>query len=146
MAINRWPTLEEQLRWPEEMFRAFAPFFTATSGVRPSRSAGVFPPVNIYDDGESFLVRTEIPGVEKDTLEISVKGDELTLRGERKQQAADPKAAYHRRESEGGQFRRVVTLPQPVDAEKITATFKHGVLEVVLPRVPEAQPRKIAVN
>ncbi len=145
MAISRWPTIEEQLRWPEEMFRAFAPFF-AGNGVRPTRSAGVFPPVNLYDDGESFLVRTELPGVDKDTLEISVKGDQLTLRGERKQQAANPNAAYHRRESEGGQFRRVVTLPQPVDADKITASFKNGVLEVVLPRVPEAQPRRIAVQ
>lgn len=144
MAFTRWPHFEEQLRWPEEMFRAFAPFLGGTAGTQ--RSAGVFPPVNIYDDGESFLVRAEVPGVDKDALEISVKGDQLTLRGERKAEAPDAKASYHRRECDGGQFRRVVTLPQPVDADKISATYKNGVLEVVLPRVPEAQPRKISVH
>jgi HSP20 family protein len=106
----------------------------------------VFPPVNLYDNGEAFLLRAELPGVNKDALELSVKGDELTLRGERKITPAQPNANYHRRECSGGQFRRVVTLPQPVNGEKISATFKNGVLEVVLPRVPEAQPRKITVH
>lgn len=144
MAFTRWPTFEDRFRWPDDMFRAFAPFFAGVT--TPQRSAGVFPPVNIYDDGEAFLVRAELPGMDKDAFEISVKGDQLTLRGERKPQQADPKASYHRRERDGGQFRRVVTLPQPVDADKISATYKNGVLEVVLPRVPEAQPRKITVS
>lgn len=141
MALSRWPTFDDPFRFSDEFFRSFAPFF----GTRAA-SAGVFPPVNIYDNGEAFLLRAELPGVDKDAIELSVKGEELTLRGERKLQAARPDANYHRRECAGGQFRRVVTLPQPVDAEKISASFKNGVLEVVLPRVPEAQPRKITVH
>jgi len=142
MAINRWPFYDNSFRWPEEVFRAFAPFLSQET----QRAAGVFPPVNIYDDGESFLVRAEVPGLDKEALEVSVKGDQLTLRGERKTQTAAPNASYHRRERDSGQFRRVVTLPQPVDAEKISASYKNGVLEVVLPRVPEAQPRKINIH
>lgn len=140
MATFDWPL--DQARWADEVFRAFAPLFST----KPTRSAGVFPAVNIYDDGASYLVRAEIPGMNKDDLEITVKGEQLTLRGERKIQPASANASYHRREAESGQFRRVVTLPQAVDAERISATYQHGVLEVVLPRVPQAQPRKIAIH
>ncbi len=134
-----WPF---ESRWPDEVFRAFAPFFSTSA----TRAAGVFPAVNLYDDGTSFLVRAEIPGMKKDELEITVKGDQLTLRGERKPELAEAKASYHRREREAGQFRRVVTLPQVVDAERIGATYQNGVLEVVLPRLAEQQPRKIEVH
>jgi HSP20 family protein len=142
MALTFWSNFDDQFRWSEDLFRSFAPFF----GARASRSPGVFPAVNIYDNGESFMLRAELPGVDKESLELSVKGDELTLRGERKIEAAGPQANYHRRECAGGKFRRVVQLPQPVAADKISASFKNGVLEVVLPRVPEAQPRTISVH
>lgn len=144
MAFSRWPFDE---RWPAEFARAMAPLFQSpmfSSG--PQRASGLFPPVNIYENGEGYLVRAEIPGASKDDLDISVKADQLTIRGERKLHAADSSASYHRREREGGQFRRVVSLPKPVDAERIAAQYKDGVLEVRLPLVPEAQPRKIHVN
>jgi HSP20 family protein len=140
MATFDWPL--DQARWADEVFRAFSPFLST----RPTRSAGVFPAVNLYDDGTSYLVRAEIPGMKKDDLEITVKGEQLTLRGERKLEPASPKASYHRRETESGQFRRVVTLPQAVDAERISASYVNGVLEVVLPRLPQAQPRKIEIH
>lgn len=141
MAIsNRWPN--DPLRWADEMFRAFSPLMHSQA----TRAAGVFPPVNIYDDGTSYLVRTEVPGMNKEDFEITVKGDQLVLRGQRNVEAAQDNANYHRRECEGGAFRRAVTLPQPVDGDRITATYANGVLEIVLPRVPEAQPRKIQIN
>lgn len=148
MAFSRWP-FDDRLSWPSDVLRTFAPLlqdpFFQTAGL-PSRSAGVFPPVNVFENGEAYLVRAEIPGIDKDSLDVSVKGDELTLRGERRIAAAEPSANYHRRERSAGQFRRVLTLPKPVDAERIQATCKNGVLEVVLPFVPEAKPRKITVN
>lgn len=142
MSLFNWPYVEDR-RWPEEFLRALAPF---TSAAAPQRGAGVSPPVNLYDNGTAFLLRTEVPGIERESIELTVKGDQLTLSGERKLPAAVAKAAYHRRERSGGQFRRVVTLPQPVDSEKITATYKNGVLEAVLPRMPDSQPRKISVQ
>lgn len=119
--------------------QALASFF-------PTGNAGVFPPLNVYDDGQAFLVRAEIPGVNKESLEVTAQGDQLTIRGERTVEAAASDASYHRRECEGGQFRRTLTLPHAVDSEAVQATYKHGVLEVVLPRVRELQPRRIAVN
>ncbi|MFL5320648.1 MAG: Hsp20/alpha crystallin family protein, partial [Myxococcaceae bacterium] len=108
------------------------------------RSAGVFPQVNLFDDGTNFVVRAEMPGVNKDSLDVTVKGDQLALSGERVVKVAN--ASYHRREREGGKFSRTITLPEIIDGERIAATYKNGLLEVVLPRIPKAQPRKIQVN
>lgn len=71
--------------------------------------------------------------VTKDSIEVTAAGDQLTIRGERVLKAAEAGASYHRRECDGGKFRWVVTLPQAVDSAAIKATFKQGVLEVVLP-------------
>ena len=140
---NRWPWFDERLRLQDELLRVFAPALGSASA---GRSAGVFPPVNLYDNGEAFLVRAEVPGVSKDTLEVTARGDELVVRGERTVRPVTGKVSYHRRECESGKFSRTVVLPSPVDSSKIAATYKNGVLEVVLPRVPEAQPRKINVH
>lgn len=135
-----WPF--DQPRLSDELLRAFAPFFSSGA----TRSAGVFPPVNIHDDGSSFLVRAEVPGMKKEDVEVTVKGDQLTLRGERIVHSPDAKASFHRRERDGGKFRRVVTLPEPVDVERISAKYENGVLEVVLPRVPQAQPKRVEIQ
>jgi HSP20 family protein len=131
---SRWPLLDD---------RFFAPFF---QGFSSPASAGVFPAVNIFDDGEKYLVRAEMPGVDRGSLDVTAQGDQLIVRGERSIHPAEGNASYHRRECEGGKFRRAITLPQNVDAENIKATFKNGVLEVELPRAPELKPRKISVN
>lgn len=137
----RWPWFFDDRPFrPEELLRAFAPFFQV------ARGAGVFPQVNIYDDGTSFLVRAELPGVKKETLDVTAHRDQLTIRGERVIEAPSGEASWHRRECQGGQFRRTVALPQPVDAEQVKATYRNGVLEVVLPRTPETQPRRIEVQ
>ncbi|MFU8803413.1 MAG: Hsp20/alpha crystallin family protein [Bradymonadaceae bacterium] len=112
----------------------------------PRQSVGVFPPVNLYDNGESYLVRAEMPGIDKDNLDISSKGDQLVIRGERVIEAVEESANFHRREREGGQFRRVLTLPQPIDGGKVSAEYKNGVLEIYAPRAEEAKPRKIKLK
>jgi HSP20 family protein len=141
MTLTGWPPfgLDSDIsRLRNELFQNL--------GFQSRPAPGVFPPVNIYDDGESFLVRAEMPGIDKDALEVTARGDQLTLRGERVLKAAEGAAAYHRREREGGRFRRVVTLPQRVDAGDVRATYRNGILEVVLPRVREEKPRKIQIG
>lgn len=136
----RFPFFDDRFKLSDELFRSFfTPSFTAAA-----RGAGVWPPVNLFDDGNSYLVRAEMPGVNKDSLEVTVKGDQLLVKGEREVRAA--KASYHRREREGGTFSRTFTLPEIVDADRINASYKNGVLEVTLPRVPKALPRKIQVH
>ncbi len=107
---------------------------------------GVFPPVNIYDNGEGFRIRAEMPGVDTDSLDISCKADQLVIRGERTLEEAGEDANYHRREREGGTFRRAVNLPEPIDADKVHAKYDRGILDVFAPRAEEARPRKIEVK
>jgi HSP20 family protein len=139
MAFNGWPgfgpeTSRSRLR--EDFLR----------GIFGEPAAGVFPAVNLYDDGESFLVRAEIPGIDKDSLEITARGEQLTIRGERVLPPAGESASYHRREREGGRFRRVVTLPARVDSSQVEATYRNGILEIVLPRVAEEKASKIEIS
>lgn len=129
--------------WNDEVFRRFDGAFARESS---RRGAGVFPAVNILDDGETYLVRAEVAGLSRESIEVSVKGEELTLRGERVTSVAEAKANYHRRERDGGKFRRVVTLPLPVDADNIRATYKNGVLEIEIPRLPQAKERRITIQ
>lgn len=124
----------------DELFKAL----TGTMMTPSRRAANVFPPINLFDDGNNFLIRAELPGISKDSLDVTVKGDQLTIKGQREIRVAN--ASYHRREREGGSFHRSVDLPEAVDGERISATYKNGVLEVQLPRLPKAQPRRIEIN
>lgn len=133
---NRLPSL-----FDDPFFRSFF-----EQSYAPRRAAGVFPAVNVYDDGKSFLVRAELPGVLQSSLELTAEGEELTIAGERAMAAPAPGASEHRKEAWTGAFRRTVTLPALFDSEKIEAKFKDGVLEVVLPRHQSVAPRKIAVG
>jgi len=105
-----------------------------------------FPPVNVWEDEESFHVEAELPGMTHEQLQVSVTNrNHLTLQGER---LADEnaKGRWHRRERGFGRFQRGLKLPTPVDADKIEATFENGVLHVRLPKAEEARPRRIAVK
>jgi HSP20 family protein len=105
-----------------------------------------YPPVNVWEDSDSFHVEAELPGLTHDQLQLSVTNrNQLTLQGERVPEEA-PKGRWHRRERGFGRFQRVLKLPTPVDADKIEATFENGVLHVLLPKAEEARPRRIAVK
>jgi len=106
----------------------------------------VYPPLNIYDDGETFVVRAEIPGVDPKNIDIEATGDTLTIRGERTIPDAAPNSSYHRRERDSGQFRRALTLPKPVDNTKVVANCVNGVLEIRMPHAEETKRRKITVK
>ncbi len=98
------------------------------------------------EDAANLYIRTELPGTKAEDLEISVEGDALTLRGERKLPATEEGVNYHRREREGGRFRRIVTLPARIDPEGVSASFKNGILTIVLPKAKEALPKQIQVK
>ena len=106
---------------------------------------GVFPAMNVYDDGESYIVRAELPGVDPKDITINVTGDTLNVRGKREIEKSG-KSSYHRRERDSGTFSRSLTLPDKIDNQKVFAKNKHGILEIVLPRAAEAQARTIKVQ
>ena len=106
---------------------------------------GAYPPVNVWEDAEAAYVEAELPGLSLDELEIYVSGNQLTLKGERKQPAVE-KGVWHRQERGFGNFSRGLTLPFAVDADKVDARFENGVLLIKLPKHESARPRKINVK
>lgn len=151
MALIRWGEhndwFSEVNRMQREMERLLSAFSPRTTPSRwPSYRTQVYPPLNIYDDGESMIVRAEVPGVDPKTLNVEVTGDTLTLRGERKVPEVSEGASYHRRERDFGQFRRSFTLPDKIDNHKVHATCQDGVLEVRLPHAEETKARKVSVT
>jgi HSP20 family protein len=113
-------------------------------GSRTSGS-GAFPLINVFNDGEDFVVVAELPGVKKEDLDIQVRGDTLRIQG-KKTIAYDDSASVHRRERATGQFDRTLTLPDDVDAAKVSADYRDGVLTLRLPRAESAKPRSVAIN
>jgi len=107
---------------------------------------GVFPPVNVYMDQNAVYVTSELPGMNPAEIDISVRGDNLVLKGERKTEADAGEVSYHRRERRSGTFNRVLTLPDRVNAEKVTAEYKNGMLKITLPKQEEAKPKQIEVK
>lgn len=131
-------------RMQREMNRLFGDLMGG--GAAPLRTGGVFPPVNVSEDADNLYVNAELPGVSPDQIEISVEGDTLTLRGERRLAEAGEHVNYHRREREAGRFRRILTLPVKIDPDKVSAGFKYGVLQVTLPKAAEIKPKQIKVK
>ena len=109
-------------------------------------AASVAPALNVWEDETAFYVEADLPDVPADKLDVTVKeGSRLTLTGERK--PSEPaNAVWHRQERFAGTFTRELTLPTPVDADKVEAKFEHGVLKLTLPKSEGARPRKIVVK
>ena len=103
------------------------------------------PQCDIYEDGESIVVKAELPGVDRNDIDVQVENNILTLRGERKREREVKTENVYRTERSFGIFSRSFTLPVTVDTEHIKAEYKDGVLHLTLPKVEEAKPRKVKV-
>jgi len=97
------------------------------------------------DNGTAFVLRADVPGLTENELQVNVAGNTVTLRGERKLDAPEH-YSVHRRERRPFHFAKSFELPARVDSERATATLKHGVLTLELPKVAEAQPRQISIK
>jgi len=103
------------------------------------------PSLDVVEDGENIVVELEVPGLKAGDVEVSFENGELTLKGEKKL-AVKEGAPVHRRERLYGAFQRSLTLPWEIQAEKITAEMKDGVLTVALPKAEASKPRKVEVK
>lgn len=122
-----------------ELDRLFSGFLGGDGGLQP------FPALNVSEDTEGVVVEAEVPGLQMADLELTIQGDELTIRGRRK--AVDGEnTVYHRRERGTGEFARFLKLPVEVDADKVAATLTNGVLTITMPKSARAKARKIAVR
>lgn len=104
------------------------------------------PAVDIHETENNFVVKADVPGINKDDIQIDLKDNTLTIKGEKKFENKSSKDNYIRVERSYGSFVRSFVLPQNVDGGKITATYKEGVLEVTLPKKEESKPKQIKVE
>ena len=102
--------------------------------------------LDLYEDKDNVYVRAEVPGVKKEDIEISLHEGTLTLSGERKADKRVENAEAIRAERLVGQFSRSVALPSPIQGEKVTASYRDGILSVILPKAEESKPKQIKIK
>jgi len=131
-----------------EVNRLFDSFFG-----RPVRLAGsmgaerLWAPVgDLYETKDDLVVTLELPGVREKDVTVSITGDLLTVKGERKFEREIKNESYHRLERAFGKFERSIQLPMPVQSDKVKATYRDGVLEIKLPKVEEVKPKEIKID
>jgi HSP20 family protein len=107
-----------------------------------SQRRASYPPVNITEDQTNIYVDAEIPGMDIDDLEIILTEGSLVIKGNRKADNGN----YYRQERPVGVFQRIINLNVPIDADKVKAKMKNGLLEIVLPKTDEAKPKKISIE
>ncbi len=156
MLVERWqPSVQSVTRWDpfaelagvrKEMDQIFGEFFGRTPSKMAAAEAVWSPLVDIHETNDSFLLKAELPGVKQEDLQVSVEGDALTLKGERKHETEIKEEQYHRIERSYGRFERVILLPSIVDPEGVKATCRDGVLEIQLPKREEAKPKAVKVE
>ena len=104
------------------------------------------PAVDIFEKGDDLVIRAEVPGVERDAIDVKVEDNTLMLSGERHLETEEKESQAYRRERSHGRFVRSFALPKTVDASRITATYKDGVLGITIPKAEEAKPRMIEIK
>lgn len=107
---------------------------------------GLIHSLDVYGEKDDLVVKVELPGIDKDDLDISLEDDVLTIKAEKKKGEVADEVTYYHSERYFGQYSRTITLPFAVDADKVTASYQNGLLEMRLPKAEEARARKIEIN
>jgi len=138
-----WP-FEEMERRFEDLFRR--PFSLMEPAwwpkLRMPEMAEVSPHVDIFEEGDNFVVKAEVPGLKKEEIEVNLTDDMITISGEKKKEEKVEKKDYYRMERSYGSFTRSFRLPKGIQTDKAKATFKDGVLEVKVPKTEEAKKKE----
>jgi HSP20 family protein len=112
----------------------------------PELFGGWTPALDLYEDKDALTVRAEIPGMNREKIDISLHDGLLTVSGERKAEDRGEGVELHRAECFHGRFQRSLELPKPVQSDRASATYKDGVLTIVLPKTEAAKPKQIDVK
>lgn len=143
MTLVRYRPLRDMLTVQDEVNRMIDSFF------RPAEaevSGGWIPSCDVRENETDFVVRAELPGVNKDEIKINLVNNTLTIRGEKKQESEEKKGNWHRVERTFGTFERALTFPANVQQEQIKARFTNGVLEITVPKAESARTREIKIE
>ena len=143
--VMAWPPLDRWSSLRDDLNSLFELPSWSSFARQGQLFGGWSPALDLYQDKDNVVAVVELPGMKKEDIEISLREGTLTIGGERKGQTSNGEKA-ERTERYIGKFRRSITLPTRVDADKISATYRDGILTVTLPKVDEAKPKQIEVK
>ena len=144
MSLVRWVPRQNGHSAVATLDRLFDDFFSPTA--LRSEGASLSPAVDVEETPEAYVFRADLPGIASKDVKVTVHGDRVTLRAERKREEKKSDGALHRIERAFGVFERSFTLGLPVRTDQVKASYKDGVLEVHVPKADEAKPRDIEVQ
>ena len=155
MAMTRWTPFGSLERWDpfrnlgdiqSEMNRLFDSFSGRPATMGQAGERMWLPAVDVRETKDEVILSFDVPGMSEKDIQLSITGDLLTVKGERKFERDDAGDKYHRVERVYGKFERTVQLAMPVQTDKVKATYRDGVLEVKLPKLEEVKPREIKID
>ena len=142
--LTRWDPFREFTSLQDRMSRLFHDSFGDREEALTTSTFA--PPVDVYEDEHNLTLKIEVPGIDEKDIDVRVENNTLTVHGERKFEKEEKEENYRRVERQYGSFTRSFTLPNVVDAEKVSANYDKGVLKITLAKKAEAKPKQIKVN
>lgn len=147
MEVVRWDPFNGLDRFQSRINEFFDDAFGRSRVYPTSAPSSVwYPPADILESGDAYLIRAELPGMKKEDINLELRDGAVTLSGERKFDEPAAGVEYHRIERVTGKFFRSFSLPQTIKQEDMKATYRDGILEIHVPKADEAKPRQIAIN
>jgi HSP20 family protein len=143
--LSTWPTFGRLSNLRDELDTLFELPFWSNFGRQTQLFSGWTPVLDLYQNNDNVVAVVELPGMRKEDIDVSLHDGMLTIGGERKSHTEEGHQA-ERSERYVGKFRRSISLPTRVDASKVNATYKDGILTITLPKAEEAKPKQIQVN
>jgi HSP20 family protein len=140
---NLWDPTREFDRLQSEINKLFNYDYPDNSGIFDRH---VNPAVDIMESGDDFRISFDLPGIDREDIDVSIAGNVLTVKGEKKADKKNEKSKVYRTESWSGSFQRTLSLPESIDPEKVSAEMKNGVLTIVAVKREEVKPKQITVN
>jgi len=146
MSIIKWQPISDLMAIQDRLNRIFEEEFGKDFTSRGLSMSAWHPFTDVFETKDTLVFKMELPGFKKEDIQIEFKNQTLIVKGERKQDEEIKKENYHRMERNYGLFQRYFEIPTSIDSQKINATLKEGILELVLPKKEEAKPKAIPIT
>jgi HSP20 family protein len=144
--MSPWKPFKELERMRREMDRLWDSFFEGRPGREVEEVGEWLPTLDLSETENDLVVKAEIPGIDPKEIDISLANEMLTIKGEKKQEKEEKEENYHLIERSYGSFVRTIPLPREVQGDKISASYKNGILKVTLPKSEEAKKKEIKIK